>query len=134
MRNINKVPTLSTNGFIEQLGPKVDRLLAYFFTNDYSQSTVYHGRIASLRYLTAMYGSNPESLRGHIGSTLEKYLGRYFDKVEVRIELRNTEGGPYNVVLDIDIIQDDKRHSVGKEISIINSKVLEIFDKMNRGV
>ena len=75
------VPSLSTQGWLSTIGEKTDRIIGYFFANEYSQSVSYYGHIASLQYLIAMYKSYIIDLKEAIYSTLNKLLSVYFESV-----------------------------------------------------
>lgn len=135
------VPTLSTSGFIETIGEKIDRLLAYFCTSEGNQSELFRNRVASLSHLVAQYGDSPSDLCDAMRDRLTRYYGNYFDNVEVNVthEFDNKEqqAGRYSLFTDLsvrDYETGEVRHlfreikmegSLFKKIAIINSDGLK---------
>jgi len=131
------VPTLTTDGFVQNIGPLADRLLSYFLVSEYSQSNIYYGKISSLAYLVYKYGSDPQQMNIEIQRTLQTYLDRHFDSVTIRVTIEddpeNPDSGQYGLRLDIQVSKDGERYSLGKEVSVINSKLVSLMDTLNNG-
>jgi hypothetical protein len=128
-----KVPTLTAAGWVENIGPKTDQLIAYFLSSQYSQSNLYRRNITSLDHILAKYGEDPLTVRQEVTTALEKYLERFFDAVSVIATTKDDDGGRYRLLLDIDVVENGKTYSVGKEILAMDSKVLKIMDRQNNG-
>ena len=130
-----KVPTLSTSSFVEDPVEKCDRLLAYYFINDTSQSTLYRGSIMSLPYHVQQHGHDEQQLREAVRPALDEYFRSYFDEVEVdvRTDIPNpADPNRINLTVSVIVIQDGKRYSLGQVATIKNSQVVNIT-KLNNG-
>lgn len=131
---MKKVPSLTATGWLTENKERADHLLAYYITSEYSQTQHYPGKITSLPYHVQQFGSNPTRLRDRVESDLAQYFSRYFDSVDIRVNTTlPNEDDPERINLQIDVIVVDqgKRYSLGRLISIQNSKVSEIINLNN---
>ena len=130
-----KVPTLSAAGFVSEIAGKLDNLMVYFFTSEYSQTNIYAEQITSLQYIVQQHGNDPLQLRMLIKSSLDKYLGRHFDTVSVdaytNVGEGNADTARFTLTIDVDVAENGNTYSLGKEISVINSKISNLVDKLN---
>jgi len=128
------VPTLSSSGWVVELAEKVDRLMAYFFVSDHSQSNIYEGHVVSLPYIVQSYGNDDSSIRTAIQQNLNVLLGRYFEQstVDVTVDLPTSDTDTRMTIrVDATVTDGRYRHSVGKLITTVNSRVVEIMDINN---
>lgn len=125
------VPTLSASGFVTNIGPKADNVVAYFLTSEYSQSDIYYKNITSLNWLVAMYGNVPNEMTSQTRTALERYLARYFEGVQVNVTTEGADAGRYSLVLDITVTENGKSYSLGREITLVESKVIQIINNLN---
>lgn len=130
----NPVPTLSTAGWVTELSEKADRVMAYFFVSEFSQTALYPGGISSLPYLVATFGETPLKLIEQLQNTMSALLQRYFDQAHVTVDYDIPDPqspSRYNVTVDATVVEGKYRYSVGKLISTLDSKVLEIININN---
>lgn len=130
-----QLPTLSASGWVSNIPEKLDRLIGYFIMSDHSQSHLFAGSIASLPHLIQNNAEDDSALIRETSSVLTALLGSYFDSAEVNVDLTHpTDEDPnrQNLRIDATVTQDGVRHSVGREIALVNSKVVDIF-KINNG-
>ena len=122
------VPSLSTQGWLSTIGEKTDRIIGYFFANEYSQSVSYYGHIASLQYLIAMYKSYIIELKEAIHNTLNKLLSVYFEsvQVEVKIEPDKDKESNYTIFMSARIIDNGQSYQARRLIDVKYSIVLKI--------
>jgi len=127
------VPTLSSEGFVFDVAGRLDHLMVFFFTNEYSQSLLYNNSIASLQYLIQENNQDTVKLRIEVKSTLERYLGAYFDTVSVVVttDAVDVESSTYTLSIDVDVASENNTYNLGQEISIINSKMVSLAEKLN---
>ena len=128
------IPSLSESGWISSPAEKLDKLLTYFVTSEYSQSNLYAGKISSFPYLIATYGSDQYRLQAETRDTLESFLGRYFDSVDIDVKVvQNPENdSKLSVKLLLIVTDNDVRYSAGREIQTLNSQFVKI-GKINNG-
>lgn len=127
------IPTLSSVGWEKNLAKKADRLMAYFFISQYSQSYLYRGKIMSLPYIVQQYGKSPSQLQTALNDNLTAYLERYFELSSVDVSYDTSakkDRYGYEVKVDVVVIDDlGVKYSLGKLIEISNGlsfKIMEI--------
>lgn len=127
----NVVPTLDTSGWVSGPAEKAERLMAYFFVSEYSQSEVHAGQIKSLPYLVSMYGREPYALRGEAERALIGILRPYFDDVDASVSVP-VEVDPSTNKIDLTVtctvVQDGKSYSLGRMLTYVNSKLSKVSD------
>lgn len=126
-----KVPTLTAAGLVTDISAKLDTLLAYFLVSEKSQTALYGESVTSLNWLVATYGNDPNDLTINTRSALTAYFNRYFDTANIQVRTTNLENARYTLEMDINVIEDGTTYSAGKEVSIVDSKVIRIIDKLN---
>jgi hypothetical protein len=129
-----KVPTLSTSGFVGDIAEKCDRLMSYYFVSDASQSNLFRGKITSLPFQVQQNGHDEALLRDAIQRELDRYLTPHFDgtEIDVATDIPNTDDpNRINVTLRVIVTEDGKQYSLGRLISVINSKINKIVDINN---
>lgn len=129
-----QVPSLSASGWVGNISEKLDKLVGYFFVSDYSQSHLYRGSIASLPYIIKECAENQSLLISQTTKNLTNLLRPYFDRVQVDVTVTvedPNKPGELNLNVDAQVGQDGVTYSVGKQLQIINSKVVAIFEANN---
>jgi hypothetical protein len=129
-----QVPSLSASGWVGNISEKLDKLISYFFLSDFSQSHLYQGQIASLPNLIKECADNRQLLRSETKRVVMNFINPYFDTIQVDVTITAVDDtNPDNINLRVDatVTQDATIYSVGKEIQVINSKVVAIFDANN---
>ncbi len=131
------IPTLSLAGFVQDMPTKIDRMLAYYLTSDYSQSNVFKGRILSLQKHVQAYQHDLRTLTTKVREDLEGYFGAVCDAqtISVSAETPNPDD-PNRINLSISamLYKDGKGYSLGKLIETQNSITLSIINLNNEGV
>lgn len=129
-----QVPSLSASGWVGNIAEKLDKLISYFFLSDFSQSHLYQGQVASLPNLIKECADNRSLLRTETKRVVTNFINPYFDTIQVDVTITAVDDtNPDNINLRVDatVTQDAVIYSVGKEIQVINSKVVAIFDANN---
>jgi len=131
------LPTLSGSGWITEIAEKTDRLFAYFFVSEYSQTHLYKGNVTSLPFIVQQYGHDEFAIGPNLEKSLHLYLSRYYDDVRIEVTVTsNGELGEGSTELDIRVdavlTEDGKQYSLGRLISTVDSKIMKII-KINNG-
>lgn len=129
-----KVPTMSSSGFVEDIAEKADRLMSYYFVSESSQSNLYRGQITSLPAQIQQHGHDEVNLVEAVRNELTTYLSRFFDgmDVNVRSDLPNkNDPNRINLTVNVIVVQDGKQYSLGRLVSVLNSKIVDIVDINN---
>lgn len=133
---VTMVPTLSSIGWVDTIEEKGDHVLSYFITSEYSQSVLYHGKIASLQWLVQRYGKSEVDLEREITDTLDDLMSRYFgDATEVDVTVAERDADqPGKLTIRFQCIIREGSHSVslGRRVEFLNGKLANIV-KINNG-
>lgn len=132
----NPVPSLSTAGWVRDVASKADLLVSHYFISEYSQSALYRTQITSLPRQVQEFGNDENNLRTAVRTEMENYLARYFDVVQVEVTVdKPVPGDPnrINVILSVLITDQGQQYSLGRLISTVNSKIVEIVNINNKG-
>jgi nucleotide-binding universal stress UspA family protein len=130
------VPSLSASGWVIEIAEKADKLMANFFASDYSQSNIYKGSITSLAYMVREWSKDTYTLSTNMERELFNYLSRYFEEVQVDVsvseETVSGQGTVLSIELDVIVVENGQRYSLGHLITTMDSQVIEII-KTNNG-
>ena len=129
---MSSLPTLSISGWIDTVDGKADRLMAYFFTSEYSQTYTFHKSIASLPYIIATYGHDAIQLKSMISSTLFDLFVHYFDEADFNVSIKERD----NIILDIQVsgsFEDDGVRYDLAHLIHLNNGVMGKIIKLNNG-
>jgi hypothetical protein len=135
MVDIKPLPSLSAQGMITEIVKKTDRAIAHFFASDANQDQLFVGNIANFSMLLQQAGNDIPRLKDQLRSTLETYLGRYYDLVIVSVD-DDTDVNPSNrITLKFSAIvtQGGERYDVAHLLSLINGKFEKITKLNNTG-
>lgn len=123
---ISAIPTLTVDGFVTNKHIQMFKLFEYFLASDYSQSNIYYGEIASLKYILA---TNPiGELQRSIENALSKLYQAYFDKATINTWVEE-EGARYHIYIDILAEDNNKTYSLAKEVKASKGNI-ENYEKL----
>lgn len=125
-----KVPTLTTAGWVDDLATKAITLIEYFIISQKSQTRFYKGYISSLPALVQAHGHSPQELAENTREKLHALLSRYFEEALVDVRATHTDAvtGRYNIEIDATVIDNGKSHSLGRLIEVGDSKIINAHD------
>jgi hypothetical protein len=127
------IPSLSAAGWIRSPAEKADALFSHFYESEKSQTYLYGTNVSSLPWIVEQYGHDINLLSVQLRSSLEFYLGRFYDSATVQITTDDKEN---NINLRItmsvycSVIEEGKQYSFGKLLHLKNSKIERIM-KLN---
>jgi hypothetical protein len=124
---MEKLPTLSTDNWLQEPLTVMNKLYEYFMLSGYNQSNTYKGEVSSLRYLLHKYDTIDE-LENKIILALDILYSRYFDNVDVEVNLTYQDEDEVHRLLEINVITlvDNKKYTLQKSTNINNSKIENI--------
>ena len=131
------IPTLSARGWLQDPISTLDLLFAHFLASDYSQTYMYPDNVSSLPYLIHLYGDKPDELVNNIRDTLSKYMGRYFDTVDIDVRVDNSNGNirdVYSIILNLSVIREDTVYEIGRILRIKDGKFNKVIKLNNDGI
>lgn len=129
----NKVPSLSTDGWIETPYEKADILMSDFLIAEHSQTILYPNKIASLPFIVQNNINDNIGLNNEIKNKLGNLLQRYFESVTIE---STTEDDPSDGTKTILNIYAKMTTASGEEINLArtlqikDAKIVEIIKQM----
>lgn len=130
-----QVPLLSLDSSGLIFGPEEigNRLLAYFFASNFSQSNSSQGSVKSLPWILQHWGSNQIELRGHIKSSLESLFKNYFNEVDFDVsfkQISENNDAHYAIVLSGTMASGGRAYSIDKMVTVTN-KMLDTIQQVS---
>lgn len=124
------LPTLSSSGYVSDPATKLERLVAYFFIADYSQSNQHFGKVASLPYLIKAHGERPDVLVDRIQGTLELMLSSYFESSYVNVSLQDplSVDPEYDIVLEGNVTHAGVKYDISRLLTISNNTLSKVSE------
>jgi len=95
------LPTMSIFGMTKDSNIITEKLFLYFITSEYSQSVTFYGEISSLKYLLNQYATEPELLKNEIYETLLILYKKYFDNVEIEVDIKQDKNKKNSIEIKI---------------------------------
>lgn len=130
------IATLSTIGYVKDPEQRLDRLMAYYLTSHYSQSTVFRGNIMSLQKQLREYGNDPTELVTRVTDEMTSYLAQEFQGVTVRIrtDIPNKEDpGRINMTVEAVVSAEGRNFSLARVVETRNAVIVNIINLNNEG-
>lgn len=129
------VPTLSTQGFVQELSSKIDFLLAYFVSTDKAQSNTYSRAVVSLQSIVEAYSGDPLNTAAEITNAIQTYLGRYYEAVNanasVELDDPDNSNSLIKITLNLNFTEDGTIYTANKLLTFYNGKFKEIIEVNN---
>jgi hypothetical protein len=123
----NAVGTMSTDGWVFGVKPRIDRLFAYWLANQKSQSYLCHDSIASFQFDIQQNSDSPERLAQSAGNNLQRYLEGHFDAVTVVATVKypkgERSGSFFQLEFDIKLKEKDVGYDVGRTLVEVSNGI-----------
>ena len=127
------IPSLSTVGWTKDYNEIMKKLYVYFITSEYSQSNSYYGEIASLKYILQSH-SEVEDIKLAIQRVLLNMYDRYFDNVDVVVDIIQTDSTTSYTINIIAIASDGLTYKLNKTIQTDANRTIINLDKNITGL
>ena len=117
------LPILGPEGWVTDPSQALDKLYKHAFVTDFSQSTIFHGKVTSIQHVIARNPNNIDKITRDLSETLRTYIGRYFPDLDVTVKdstIEDTDGNnPQKRTINIDIIvrHEGKVYSLGSSLT-----------------
>lgn len=129
-------PSLSTRGWLTTPSDILDNEFGNFLLNEYSQTHMYVGHIASFPYLVQRYGHDRFELNIAVQDTLRRLLECFFDTVSVEAiaeQISPDDDSKYYLRIAVTVIHEGLSYNLSKETATVDSKTKSILDTQ-RGI
>ena len=127
------IPSLSTVGWTKDYNEIMKKLYVYFVISEYSQSNSYYGEIASLKYILQSH-SEVEDIKLAIQRTLLNMYNRYYDSVDVLVDINQTDTNTSYAINIIAIASDGVTYKLNKTIQTDANRTIINLDKNIAGL
>ena len=127
------IPSLSTVGWTKDYNEIMKKLYVYFVISEYSQSNSYYGEIASLKYILQSH-SEVEDIKLAIQRTLLNMYNRYYDSVDVLVDINQTDTNTSYAINIIAIASDGVTYKLNKTIQTDANRAIINLDKNIAGL
>ena len=127
------IPSLSTVGWTKDYNEIMKKLYVYFVISEYSQSNSYYGEIASLKYILQSH-SEVEDIKLAIQRTLLNMYNRYYDSVDVLVDINQTDTNTSYAINIIAIASDGVTYKLNKTIQTDANRTIINLDKNITGL
>tara|TARA_B100001057_G_scaffold463613_1_gene517873 strand:+ start:93395 stop:93802 length:408 start_codon:yes stop_codon:yes gene_type:complete len=130
--NNRTIPTLSAKGWLKDgdVAERLDHAMSYAFTSDNSQSVTFAGKIVSIQWVISKYNKNITQLQSSIQKTLEDYLKKLFDSVDLHVEIKE-DGAKLEIVTRGVITNNGKSQDMQYLITVRNSTIEKVTNVLN---
>jgi len=122
---MNILPTLTLNGFVEDENLKMTKIFEYFLTTQFSQSFIYTNYMESYDKVIQNSPTDMDKIKLNIMEALTKLYSRYYDDVEVEVDIKK-EGNTltrHSIFIDVKTTIDNNNYYLNKSINVSNSKI-----------
>jgi len=124
------VPSLTVAGWVKSPAEKADLLFSHYYESDKFQTYIYGSNVANLQHVIEQNSHDVVALVQAIRSSLEVYLGRYYEAVlvDVSVDEESEEYKQGNVKLKVycRITENGKDYSFARLIETIDSKLKQV--------
>lgn len=120
---LGTLPTLTINGFVNNKRIQVQKLFEYFLASDKSQSTLFNGKVASLKYILATY-DNVADIRSNLREALYNLYSVYFDSTEVKIDIEDKDdSGNIDIYINVTVVDEGTTYTLNKLLNYENGGI-----------
>lgn len=128
------LPTLSTQGWCTGMFEKVNKILSYYLTSQYSQTIHHLGFVKSFQYTISQYSNNPHVLADKIRSDILFIFDKYVDKIDVNVTYEKVgETERYDYTISIGILHQGYQWTGFRKFKVEENTFEEIIDINNTG-
>lgn len=134
---LKPVATLSQMGWVTDIHPQVDFLLAHWVRSDKRQNPLLSGQVHNLPWILQKYRGDPVAICEAINVDLSTYFGKYFDDVRVESQpINKNEDGTsieHHIRFSISFARNGARHSAARIIQTDGDKFKQFVIDNNVG-
>ena len=115
--NVTVIPSLG-DGWVEDPVRKINLMFANALVSDYSQTTIYAGKVTSIPYIVATYQTNQATMASELEAALQLYFKNVFSIVDVQVTYDAPIGNKYNLYISINITENQKLFSLAASTAV----------------
>ena len=127
------VPELGPGAWVTDPLKQLDLLLSHALESDYSQSTIYQGKIFSIPFIIASHQQDEVRLVEEINTGLANYLGRYFESTDVNCTVGEVnDDGTYGLNLSAKVKRNGISYGIERLADIKDGRIIAVGKEVNR--
>ena len=127
------VPELGPGAWVTDPMKQLDLLMSHALESDYSQSTIYQGKIFSIPFIIASWQQDEVRLVEEINNGLGNYLGRYFDSTDVNCTVTEVASdGTYALNLAASVKRNGLSYGIERLAEIKDGHIRNVIKEANR--
>lgn len=127
------IPVLGPAGFTSDLTIKADEALSNFYITQRTQSDMYRHSISSLGSIIVETGMDEMLLENKVRSTLESYLGKQFDQVDLTVSTSVNPSGGIDLQISAILRDGEKTIDIHHVVTAKDSRIRSIINLQNEG-
>lgn len=127
---IKKSPSLSTMGWISTVEEDINKAFDWFVASEYSQTTLFKGKVLSLPYIISQYSTKPNQLTKAIAEALEDLYQRRGYGCVATSDYRTSDNiaSGFDVILNVVITYNGIEYPLGRTLKVLDNNVIRILD------
>ena len=125
------IPSLSPMGWIEAPETALNVMFAHILASDFSQSTIYAGKVVSLAQIVAENQENKINMLQAIETVLQDYFNRFFDTAMVVAIDDGSISPVYTIQIMVTITKSGVTYTLRENINVDNGKLSQVLKQLN---
>lgn len=124
--------TLSPRGWLKDgdVAERADKLMAYAFQSDHSQSVSFSNKVMSIQWIISKYYNDRLDLQSKLQENLDQYLNANFDRVEVEVKVTEN-GSEYNIDMSALINNAGQSYQLSRLLTTRNADLVKVTNALN---
>lgn len=111
---------------------KVVNAFANLLTSNYSQSTIYKGKVTTLQQLIATYQTDITTMTDELENALFAYYSRFCTLVNVGVVAADITDTSYTLQISINVTLDGEVVSVANAIPVNGGSLATVIQELNK--
>jgi len=124
------IPSLG-NGWVTDPPLQLNTMFAHALVSDFSQSTLYAGKVTSIAYIVAQYQNNQVEMAAELETALQTYFISVFSIVDVHVTYSPVVDNVYELFISISVTANNQPFSLSASVSVDNGKLLLVVKELN---
>ena len=125
------IPSLGPMGWIDSPETALNVMFAHTLASDFSQSTIYGGKVVSLAQIVAENQENKINMLQAIETVLQDYFNRFFDTAMVVAIDDGSISPVYTIQIMVTITKSGVTYTLRENINVDNGKLSQVLKQLN---
>jgi hypothetical protein len=125
------IPILGSEGWVTDPQHKLTCMLAHALVSDYSQTTIYAGKVTSLAYIIATHQTDQTEMADVMESTLREYYSRVFLVSDISVMYSDVIDQKYKLYISVSVIANGETYSLSVACDVDNGTLSHVLKIVN---